>query len=81
MLFELRIQKSIVKLPVPGLSGVGHAVAHMNEGWLLLGVALEIVSCLGYVLVFLQVFDRAPTWRHGLHRKLGTHPDLLDRCH
>ena len=47
-------------LAVPGLKGVGRSVAHMNEGWLLLGVALEIVSCLGYVLVFLQVFDRAP---------------------
>jgi uncharacterized membrane protein YbhN (UPF0104 family) len=47
-------------LAVPGLKGVAHAVAHMNLGWLVVGVVLEILSCLGYVLAFLQVFDRAP---------------------
>jgi uncharacterized membrane protein YbhN (UPF0104 family) len=47
-------------LAVPGLSGVAHAVRHMKPGWLVVGVVLEILSCLGYVLAFLQVFDRAP---------------------
>ena len=47
-------------LAVPGLDGVGDAVQHMRVGWLLIGVGLEILSCLGYVLAFLQVFDRAP---------------------
>ena len=32
----------------------------MRPGWLILAVALEILSCLGYVVAFLQVFDRAP---------------------
>ncbi|MFZ0040164.1 MAG: lysylphosphatidylglycerol synthase transmembrane domain-containing protein [Solirubrobacteraceae bacterium] len=47
-------------LAVPGLHGVGKAVSHMNLSWLLVGIALEILSCLGYVIAFLQVFDRAP---------------------
>lgn len=47
-------------LAVPGLHGVANAVGRMNPGWLVAAVALEILSCLGYVIAFLQVFDRAP---------------------
>ncbi len=47
-------------LAVPGLHKVGDTVADMSGGWIAIGVALEILSCLGYVLAFLQVFDRAP---------------------
>jgi uncharacterized membrane protein YbhN (UPF0104 family) len=47
-------------LAVPGLRGVGHTVANMNPWWIVAAVALEVLSCLGYVLAFLQVFDRAP---------------------
>ena len=47
-------------LAVPGLHGVAHQVRHMQLGWVAIGVALEILSCLGYVLAFLQVFERAP---------------------
>jgi uncharacterized membrane protein YbhN (UPF0104 family) len=47
-------------LAVPGLHGVAHDVANMHPGWLAVAVVLEILSCLGYVLAFLQVFDRAP---------------------
>jgi uncharacterized membrane protein YbhN (UPF0104 family) len=47
-------------LAVPGLHGVAKAVRHMSVGWLLVAIGLEILSCLGYVLAFLQVFDRAP---------------------
>lgn len=47
-------------LAVPGLHGVGDAVAGMRLGWVLVAVALEILSCVGYVIAFLQVFDRAP---------------------
>ena len=32
----------------------------MNAGWLVAAVVLEILSCVGYILAFLQVFDRAP---------------------
>ena len=47
-------------LAVPGLHGVEDAVTDMKVGWLAVAVILEILSCLGYVLAFLQVFDRAP---------------------
>ena len=47
-------------LAVPGLHGVGDAVSDMSGGWLAMAVGLEILSCLGYVIVFLQVFDRVP---------------------
>jgi uncharacterized membrane protein YbhN (UPF0104 family) len=47
-------------LAVPGLHGVADKVSDMRAGWLLLGVGLEILSCVGYILAFLQVFDRAP---------------------
>jgi uncharacterized membrane protein YbhN (UPF0104 family) len=47
-------------LAIPGLHSIGHAVVHMDGGWIAGGVALEVLSCLGYVLAFLQVFRRAP---------------------
>jgi uncharacterized membrane protein YbhN (UPF0104 family) len=47
-------------LGVPGLHGVADAVAEMKVGWVLVAVALEILSCVGYVIAFLQVFERAP---------------------
>jgi uncharacterized membrane protein YbhN (UPF0104 family) len=47
-------------LSVPGLHGVGHTLAHMALGWIAVGIALEILSCLGYVLAFLQVFETTP---------------------
>jgi uncharacterized membrane protein YbhN (UPF0104 family) len=47
-------------LAVPGLHGVAHAVTNMNGWWIAVAVVLEILSCLGYVIAFLQVFDRAP---------------------
>jgi uncharacterized membrane protein YbhN (UPF0104 family) len=47
-------------LAVPGLHGVADEVADMHVGWIVLAVVLEILSCVGYVIAFLQVFDRAP---------------------
>lgn len=47
-------------LAVPGLHGVADTVSGMKLGWVLVGVVLEILSCIGYVIAFLQVFDRAP---------------------
>jgi len=47
-------------LAIPGLHGVAHAVARMHGWWVAAGVGLEILSCLSYVLAFLQVFERAP---------------------
>jgi uncharacterized membrane protein YbhN (UPF0104 family) len=47
-------------LAVPGLHGVARAVSQMRTGWLVVALVCEILSCLGYVLAFLQVFERAP---------------------
>jgi uncharacterized membrane protein YbhN (UPF0104 family) len=47
-------------LAVPGLHGVGEVVADMSPGWVGAAILLEVLSCLGYVLIFLTVFDRAP---------------------
>jgi uncharacterized membrane protein YbhN (UPF0104 family) len=47
-------------LAVPGLHNVGHEIEHMDASWLVLAVVLEILSCFGYILAFLQVFERAP---------------------
>ena len=47
-------------LAIPGLHGVGEDVRDMRLGWIAVAVVLEILSCLGYVLAFLQVFERAP---------------------
>jgi uncharacterized membrane protein YbhN (UPF0104 family) len=47
-------------LAVPGLKGVAREVTHMDPWWIALAIGLEILSCVGYILAFLQVFDRAP---------------------
>jgi uncharacterized membrane protein YbhN (UPF0104 family) len=47
-------------LAVPGLHGVGHVVTNMKLSWVIVAIVLEVLSCLGYVLAFLQVFERAP---------------------
>ncbi len=47
-------------LAIPGLHKVGDSVADMTAGWVVVAAILEILSCLGYILAFLQVFDRAP---------------------
>jgi uncharacterized membrane protein YbhN (UPF0104 family) len=47
-------------LAVPGLHGVADQVADMKIGWVLVAVALEVLSCVGYIIAFLQVFERAP---------------------
>jgi uncharacterized membrane protein len=46
-------------LAVPGLRDVGRTVAHMQPGWLAAAVGLEVLSCVGYVIAFLQVFERS----------------------
>jgi uncharacterized membrane protein YbhN (UPF0104 family) len=47
-------------LAVPGLHSVGREISHMGSGWVILAIALEAFSCVGYIIAFLQVFDRAP---------------------
>lgn len=52
-------------LALPGLGAVGHRLVHAHWGWLVLGGALELASCLGYVLAFQGIFTEVPR-RFGL---------------
>jgi uncharacterized membrane protein YbhN (UPF0104 family) len=47
-------------LAVPGLQGVAATLSHMQAEWIAVAVGLEVLSCAGYVVAFLQVFERAP---------------------
>jgi uncharacterized membrane protein YbhN (UPF0104 family) len=47
-------------LAVPGLEGVATTVSNMKVQWVVVAVVLEVLSCAGYVVAFLQVFERAP---------------------
>ena len=45
---------------VPGLAGVADRLDAGDPGWLIAATALEIASCLGYVVVVQRLFDRVP---------------------
>ncbi len=47
----------------PGLGEVRDRLADAQPAWLALAVALELGSCLSYVLMFKPVFCRRMTWR------------------
>jgi len=49
-----------IGLAVPDLRDVLDRVAHAHAGWLVLALALELASCLGYVAVVRLVLDRGP---------------------
>jgi uncharacterized membrane protein YbhN (UPF0104 family) len=49
-----------IGLAVPDLREVLDRIAHAAGGWLVLGVALEIASCLGYVATVRLVLRRGP---------------------
>lgn len=53
-------------LAVPGLKGVATTLSNMKAQWVAVAVVLEVLSCASYVVVFLQVFERAPV-RIGAH--------------
>ena len=40
----------------PGLDSIRSRLDHGDPAWLLLGVALEVASCAGYVLMFGPIF-------------------------
>jgi uncharacterized membrane protein YbhN (UPF0104 family) len=45
-------------LGVPGLDSAGDRIAHANTAWVAAGVILELLSCVGYVVLFELVFGR-----------------------
>jgi uncharacterized membrane protein YbhN (UPF0104 family) len=47
-------------LAVPPLRGVARQIVHMNGGWLLVALALELGSCAAFVVIFRLFFDELP---------------------
>ena len=45
-------------LAVPGLHDVAHEIEHMPIGWVLVAIGLEVLSCIGYVVIFLRLRSR-----------------------
>jgi len=48
---------------LPGLGGLRERLAHAAPGWLVIGVALKMLSGVGYVMAFRMVFCRRMSWR------------------
>ena len=48
-------------LAVPPLRGVARQIAHMDVRWVVVAVALELASCLSFVVIFRLFFDELPT--------------------
>jgi uncharacterized membrane protein YbhN (UPF0104 family) len=53
----------VLVLLLPGLSSLRESFAGADPGWLAIAVALELLSCLSYVIVFRSVFCRRMSWR------------------
>jgi uncharacterized membrane protein YbhN (UPF0104 family) len=49
-----------VLLAVPGLKGVASQITHLDAGWVVAAVALELGSCVAFVVVFRLFFDELP---------------------
>jgi uncharacterized membrane protein YbhN (UPF0104 family) len=47
-------------LAVPPLRGVAHQIGRMNPVWVTAAVALEVGSCVGYVVIFRLFFTQVP---------------------
>jgi uncharacterized membrane protein YbhN (UPF0104 family) len=47
-------------LAVPSLQGVANQIAHLNAGWVIAAVALELGSCLAFIAIFRLFFDQLP---------------------
>ena len=65
-LLELGAVSMVVGLAVltgPGLDGLRRDVERASPGWLVLGVGLEALSALSYVVVFRAVFCPRMSWR------------------
>ena len=56
----------LIALLAPGLGDVRKALADAAPGWILMGIALEVASCLSYVLMFRPVFCNKMPWRRSL---------------
>jgi uncharacterized membrane protein YbhN (UPF0104 family) len=64
----LAIATVTLLLAVPPLRAVAHQISRMSLGWIAAAVALEIVSCAAYVVIFRFFFATVPA---GLARQLA----------
>jgi uncharacterized membrane protein YbhN (UPF0104 family) len=48
-------------LAVPPLRGVATEIAHLRPAWILAAIALEVASCLAFVVIFRLYFDEVPS--------------------
>jgi uncharacterized membrane protein YbhN (UPF0104 family) len=65
-LLQLAVVVAVVALIVllgPGLGTVRDRISHAGGGWLGVGVVLEVLSALSYVVVFRAVFCPRMSWR------------------
>ncbi len=71
VLFALALVAVVVLAVVllPGLGELRSKLAHASPGWLALGVALKLLSGLGYVAVFRMIFCRRMRW--GVTAQIG----------
>lgn len=53
----------VLILLLPGLSSLRESFSGADPGWIAIAVALELLSCLSYVVVFRAVFCRRMRWR------------------
>jgi uncharacterized membrane protein YbhN (UPF0104 family) len=47
----------LLLLAIPGLRSAGERATDANAGWVAAGIGLEVLSCVGYVVLFELVFD------------------------
>jgi len=65
-LLELALVGAVIAIVVligPGLGDLRRQIAHAQLGWLVAGVALEVLSALCYVVIFHAVFCPRMLWR------------------
>src|SRR5688500_16233200 len=53
----------LVAVLAPGLDGVREALSGVDPSWIAVAVALELASCVCYVLMFHPIFCRSMSWR------------------
>jgi uncharacterized membrane protein YbhN (UPF0104 family) len=56
----LSVAMASLLLAVPGLQGVARQIAHLQAGWVVVALALELGSCIGFVVIFRLFFDELP---------------------
>src|SRR2546421_12362762 len=56
----LGVMMASLLVAVPELRGVLDRIGEMKPGWVLVAVALELASSVGFVVIFRMFFDRVP---------------------